>query len=156
MAKTDTKKPIDLSHDALSEMLNRRGHFAFNWDDIKPITLPNGVISKMYRIGCPKDPSSPTVFKVYYPPGCLIEAHTHECDYTEIILDGTQKVGAEWHGAGDVRLGLANRGYGPLLTGPEGASVLFIFKDGRWPAKTIGNNDGSTLHSDVIAESINQ
>ena len=142
MAKTDNKKPIDLSHDALSETLNRRGHFAFNWDDIKPITLPNGVISKMYRVGCPKDPSSPTVFKVYYPPGCLIEAHTHECDYTEIILD--------------VRLGLANRGYGPLLTGPEGASVLFIFKDGRWPAKTIGNNDGSTLHSDVIADSINQ
>ena len=156
MKQQAKRKPVDLSTDALSASLNRKGHAAFNWDNIDPITLPNGVISKMYRIGCPKDPSSPTVFKVYYPPECLIEAHTHECDYTEIILEGTQKVGAEWHGAGDIRLGLANRGYGPLLAGPDGVTVLFIFKDGRWPAKTIGNNDGSTLHSDVIAESIKQ
>lgn len=156
MKQQTKRKPVDLSKDVLSASLDRKGHAAFNWDDIDPITLPNGVISKMYRIGCPEDPSSPTVFRVYYPPECLIEAHTHECDYTEIILEGTQKVGAEWHGAGDIRLGLANRGYGPLLAGPDGVTVLFIFKDGRWPAKTIGNNDGSTLHSDVIAESIKQ
>ena len=156
MSDKTNRKAVDLSQDALSASLNRRGHAAFNWDDVDPIHLPNGVISKMYRIGCPKDPSSPTVFRVFYPPECLIEAHTHECDYTEIILEGTQKVGAEWHSAGDIRLGLANRGYGPLLAGPEGVTVLFIFKDGRWPAKTIGNNDGSTLHSDVIANSIKQ
>ena len=49
------------------------------------------------------------------------------------------------------RIGLANRGYGPLLAGPEGATVLFMFKDGRWPAITIGNNDGSSLGSEFIA-----
>ncbi len=59
-------------------------------------------------------------------------------------------MGAQWHYAGDVRIGLANRGYGPLVAGDEGATVLFMFKDGRWPAVTIGKNDGSSLGSDVI------
>jgi hypothetical protein len=88
---------------------------------------------------------------VFYPPNCYTEAHTHDCDYTEIIVDGTQKVGATWHTAGDIRIGLANRGYGPLVAGPQGATVLFMFKDGRWPAITLGNNDGSTLGSEVIS-----
>lgn len=128
--------------------LERRGHYAFNWDDLDAIELPSGIVTRMYRVGSEAD--APTVFKVYYPPGCTVEAHTHECDYTEIIVEGSQKVGATWHHAGDVRIGLADRGYGPLVAGPEGATVLFMFKDGRWPAITIGNNDGSSLGSDVI------
>ena len=32
----------------------------------------------------------------------------------------------------------------------KGATVLFMFKDGRWPAITLGNNDGSTLGGDEI------
>ena len=106
----------------------------------------------MFRLGTDED--APTVFNVYYPPGCTVEAHTHECDYTEIVLEGSQKVGATWHHAGDVRIGLANRGYGPLVAGEEGARVLFMFKDGRWPAIAIGSNDGSTLRSDVIEDHI--
>ena len=132
--------------------LGRKGHLAFNWDDLDEVELPSGIRTRMYRIGDPADESSPTVFKVYYPPDCFVEAHTHECDYTEIIVEGSQKVGATWHHAGDIRIGLAHRGYGPLVAGPEGATVLFMFKDGRWPAITIGNNDGSTLGSEVISE----
>jgi hypothetical protein len=131
--------------------LNRKGHLAFHWDDLDEIRLPSGVQTRMFRVGDPADESAPTVFKVFYPPECYVEAHTHECDYTEIILEGSQKVGATWHKAGDIRIGLANRGYGPLLAGPEGATVLFMFKDGRWPAITIGNNDGSSLGSEFIA-----
>ena len=104
----------------------------------------------MFRVGDPNDETSPTVFKVFYPPESFIEAHTHDCDYTEIILEGSQKVGASWHHAGDIRIGLANRGYGPLVAGPEGATVLFMFKDCRWPAITLGNNDGSTLGGEQI------
>jgi hypothetical protein len=128
--------------------LERKGHHAFNWDDLEPITLPSGIVTRMYRMTA--DADAPTVFRVFYPPGCTVEAHTHACDYTEIILEGSQRVGAHWHHAGDVRIGLANRGYGPLVAGDEGATVLFMFKDGRWPAITIGNNDGSTLGSEVI------
>lgn len=128
--------------------LARRGHLGFSWDDLETIELPTGVRTQMYRIS--PEPDAPTVFRVYFPPDCKVEAHTHDCDYTEILLEGTQRVGAEWHKAGDIRIGLANRGYGPLVAGPEGATVLFMFADGRWPAIKIGNNDGSTLGSDVI------
>jgi len=130
--------------------LERKGHMAFSWDDLDKLELSNGIVTSLYRVGMPDQAASPTVFKVYYPPGCTIEAHTHECDYTEILLEGTQRVGAAWHKAGDIRIGLANRGYGPLVTGPDGATVLFFFADGRWPAITIGKNDGSTLGSDEI------
>ena len=131
--------------------LSRKGHISFSWDDLDKLELPTGVITSMYRVGDPADESSPTVFKVFYPPECFVEAHTHECDYTEIIIEGSQRVGATWHHAGEVRIGLANRGYGPLVAGPEGTTVIFMFKDGRWPAITLGNNDGSTLGSDVIS-----
>lgn len=141
---------------AFNEELNRKGHIAFNWDDLDKVELPTGVTTSMYRVGDPTDEGSPTVFKVHFPPDCFVEAHSHECDYTEIIVEGTQKVGATWHKAGDVRIGLANRGYGPLVAGPEGATVIFMFKDGRWPAHKLGNNDGSTLGSDVIADHYEQ
>lgn len=140
----------------ITDALKRHGHTAFNWDDLDAIELPTGVITRTYRVGDHQQASSPTVFKVFYPPGCTIEAHTHDCDYTEIVLEGSQKVGAQWHYPGDVRLGLANRGYGPLVAGPEGATVLFFFADGRWPAITIGNNDGSTLGSEIIAERLEE
>jgi hypothetical protein len=133
---------------ASADELERKGHIAFSWDDLDRIELPSGILTQMYRVGLESD--APTVFKVFYPAGCTIEAHTHDCDYTEIVLEGTQKVGAQWHGPGEVRIGLANRGYGPLVAGPEGTTVIFMFKDGRWPVITIGNNDGSSLGSDVI------
>lgn len=134
-----------------AQELDRKGHAAFSWDELYAVTLPTGIETRMYRVGDPADPAAPTVFKVHYPPHCHVEAHTHACDYTEIILEGSQRVGATWHRAGDIRVGLANRGYGPLLAGPEGATVLFVFSDGRWPAITIGKNDGSTLGSEFIA-----
>jgi len=150
---TNESRP-HLTAATLHNDLQRKGHAAFRWEDLEQITLPTGVETCLYRVGDPKDEASPTVFRVYYPPGCLIEAHTHACDYTEIIISGSQRVGAEWHHAGDVRLGLANRGYGPLEAGPEGATVLFMFADGRWPAITLGNNDGSTLGSEHIAAAV--
>jgi hypothetical protein len=143
-----TRAPLD--NEALKAVLQRRGHAALSWDEIAPATLPNGVVTAMYRVGMPDQDTSPTIFKVRFPPGCFIEAHTHACDYSEIILEGSQKVGNQWYYPGDIRIGLANRGYGPLVAGPDGATVLFIFADGRWPAITLGNNDGSTLNVDVI------
>jgi hypothetical protein len=131
--------------------LDQKGHIAFSWDELDKVQLPTGIVTSMYRVGDPGDPGAPTVFKVHYPPDCYVEAHTHACDYTEIILGGSQRVGATWHHAGDIRVGLANRGYGPLVAGPEGTTVLFMFRDGCWPAITIGKNDGSTLGSEVIA-----
>jgi hypothetical protein len=131
-----------------AELLERRGHLAFNWEDLDAIELPNGIVTRTFRMTADED--APTIFNVYYPPGCKVDAHTHDCDYTEIILEGSQKVGATWHYAGDVRIGLANRGYGPLVAGDDGARVLFMFKDGRWPAIALGKTDQESLGSHVI------
>ena len=84
--------------------------------------------------------------------GLVVPDNTHACDYSEIILAGSQKVGNKWLYPGDIRIGMANRGYGPLVAGPEGASVLVIFATGQWPGITLGNNDGSTLATNEITD----
>ena len=100
--------------------LDRRGHIVTSWDDLGSITPSNGIETSQYRIGRPSEDTSPTVFKATFPPNCRVEAHTHGCDYSEIILKGSQKVSGKWLHEGDIRIGLANKGYGPLIAGPEG------------------------------------
>ena len=136
----------DQSPELLGNELNRRGHVVTSWEKLGVVTLEaTGVETSSYRIGLPTSDSSPTVFKAYFPPDCRIEAHTHACDYSEFILEGNQKVSGKWLYPGDIRVGLANRGYGPLIAGPDGVTVLVIFANGHWPAVTIGKGDGSTL-----------
>ena len=60
----------------VKQILEKKGHYALSWDDLDKVELPTGVVSSMYRVGDPTSPAAPTVFKVYYPPGCTIEAHT--------------------------------------------------------------------------------
>ena len=137
----------------IQDTLESKGHVVTSWDDIGSITLAaTGVETSQYRIGLPTEDSSPTVFKAKFPPNCRIEAHTHACDYSEIILQGSQKVSGKWLHEGDIRIGLANKGYGPLIAGPEGVTVLVIFADGNWPAVTIGAGDGSTLGSEELMD----
>ena len=148
---TTTEQP--LSSEKFEAELDSRGHIVTSWDEIGTVTIPStGAVTSQYRIGLPTEDASPTVFKTYFPPGCRIEAHTHPCDYSEIVLEGTQKVGGTWLGAGDIRVGLANRGYGPLVAGPDGVTVLVIFANGNWPAITIGKGDGSTLGMAELTE----
>jgi hypothetical protein len=131
--------------------LERRGHLVTSWDELGSITLAEmGVVTSQYRIGRPSEDTSPTVFKASFPPGCRIEAHTHGCDYSEIVLEGTQQVSGKWLKAGDIRIGLANKAYGPLIAGPEGVTVLVIFADGNWPAIMVGAGDGATLGTDEL------
>lgn len=131
--------------------LERRGHMVTSWDDLGSVTPEaNGIETYQYRIGLPSSDASPTVFKAHFPPNCRVEAHTHACDYSEIILEGSQQVSGKWLHKGDIRIGLANKGYGPLIAGPEGVTVLVIFATGNWPAITIGAGDGSTLGSEEL------
>ena len=145
------EKPI--SSQDISEKLAKRGHVVTSWEDLPHVTMDEtGIETISYRIGMPDDNASPTVFKLYFPPNCRVEAHTHSCNYSEIILDGSQKVSGKWLYKGDIRVGLANKGYGPLIAGPEGASILVIFADGNWPAISIGAGDGSTINASKLLE----
>ena len=155
MSASENDTENDTEHMSPAEMkaeLERRGHVITSWDKIGSIKLPTEAVATMYRIGLPDEEASPTVFKMWFPPNCTIEPHTHDCDYSEIILAGSQKVGNKWLHPGDIRVGLANRGYGPLVAGPEGASILVIFANGRWPGITLGKNDGSTLGTDELTD----
>jgi len=139
--------------EAIAEELNRRGHVVTSWEQLGQVWIEEtGVETTQYRIGLPTDDSSPTVFKAYFPPNCRVEAHTHACDYSEIILQGSQKVSGKWLHEGDIRIGLANRGYGPLIAGEEGVTVLVIFKDGHWPPVQIGAGDGSTINAEKLLQ----
>src|SRR5690606_15404930 len=67
------------------------------------------------------------VWRAVFPPNCTVSAHTHNADYIELILEGSQKVGRTWYGPGDIRVVDGGTVYGPLVTGPDGVTVLVIF-----------------------------
>lgn len=103
--------------------------------------LSDGMTTSTFRVGTPDDPDAPTVFKTYFPPNSQVPAHTHECDYAEIVLEGSQQVTRKWHYPGDIRIVKAGTAYGPLITGPEGATVILIFRDGRYSPVSLDGRD---------------
>ena len=146
----DVENAGTMSTEKMQTKLEKHGHVVTSWNDIGSIELPSSAVATMYKVGLPSNEAAPTVFKMWFPPGCTIEVHTHACDYTEFILAGSQKVGGKWLVPGDVRVGLANRGYGPLVAGPDGASVLVIFATGNWQGIPLDGNDGGTLGTDEL------
>ncbi|MDA0339955.1 MAG: hypothetical protein O2910_09025 [Proteobacteria bacterium] len=138
--------------DMIQSKLEKYGHLVTSLDEIGGITLPTQAVATMYKVGLPDNEAAPTVFNMWFPPGCTIEVHTHACDYSEIIIEGSQKVGGKWLYPGDIRIGLANRGYGPLVAGPDGARVLVIFANGQWPGITLDDNDGGTLATKELTD----
>ena len=152
-SETVEENPIQpITTDEITSELNRRGHIVTSWEGIGGITLPTEAIATMYKIGLPENPEAPTVFKMNFPPGCTIESHTHACDYSEIVLEGSQMIGRTWLYQGVVRIGLANSGYGPLEAGPEGATVLVIFADSNWEGIPLGKGSGDTLGTSEITD----
>ena len=134
-----------LKPDMIKSKLEKHGHLVTSLDEIGGITLPTQAVATMYKVGLPDNDAAPTIFNMWFPAGCTIEVHTHACDYSEIIIEGSQKVGGKWLYPGDIRIGLANRGYGPLVAGPEGARVLIVFANSHWHGIPLDENDGGTL-----------
>lgn len=98
-----------------------------SWDEIGWTTAASGALSS--RIAMQPDDDSPLIVMAKFPPAARVEAHTHDVDYLEVFLEGEQRVGGRLHKAGDVRSVQAGTGYGPIVTGPEGATVLLVFRD---------------------------
>lgn len=72
---------------------------------------------------------SPMVILSKFEPGEVVEPHTHGCNYFEYIIEGSQRVGKTNFAAGDVRWASAGTGYGPIVVGPEGCTVLIVFQE---------------------------
>ena len=105
-----------------------RAHRNTSWEALGSTTYSHGVVGSSFTIGEPDDPTAPLVGRFSFPPGVRVGPHTHDSDYAEIILEGSQQVSGVWHHAGDVRIVRRRTAYGPLISGPEGVTVLVIFR----------------------------
>lgn len=86
----------------------------------------NGVRYQKMPVG-PGGDGGPVVVRSMFPPGTEVPAHSHVCDYVEIILEGSEEVTRRWRRAGDVTSVKAGTVYGPLVAGPDGVTKLVIF-----------------------------
>jgi nucleoside-diphosphate-sugar epimerase len=108
------------------------------------------------RIGDEDDPGSPVVLMMEFPPDAQLAVHSHETDYAEVIVAGTQYVGRRLHQAGDVRVVKAGTAYGPLQAGPDGAKVLAIFRDSRWRGQSTSGTEADESRRDQLAKFIDR
>jgi hypothetical protein len=77
----------------------------------------------------PGNADVPLVVLSKLPPHHVEPPHTHDCNYIEIVMDGTLTVGkADAMRSGDVRSTSAGVGYGPLVAGEDGCVRLTIFE----------------------------
>jgi quercetin dioxygenase-like cupin family protein len=121
-----------------------------SWEQEGIQTFPDGIRNSKVTLGEDGDPTAPVVLMVYYPPGNRVAPHTHEADYMEIVLDGTQQVGKHIYKVGDVRVVRGGTPYGPLIAGPEGVRVLIVFRDGRWLPITGGNEEKEGIYMEQL------
>jgi hypothetical protein len=110
-----------------------------------------GTVYGSFAVGDEDDVSAPRVFRGVFPPGCRLEPHSHACDYAEIILEGSQKVGRRWYRQGDVRIVRARTVYGPLIAGPQGATVMVVFRNADYRARPAGRSDVWGDHREPVA-----
>ncbi len=76
------------------------------------------------------NPHAPTLILSKFEPGTRVPPHSHGCNYCEYILEGEQRVGKVLFGKGDIRLVKGGSGYGPIMVGADGCTVLIVFQDG--------------------------
>jgi hypothetical protein len=100
-------------------------------------------------LGRDDDPMAPRVYWAKDPPGVLWDRQSHRCDMFMAYLQGGQKVGDKWYGAGDARVVKAGTVYGPIEAGPEGSTVVIIFSNGDY--QPIFENDSADDSEDAFA-----
>ena len=108
-----------------------------SWEELGFQEYPSGAKGSRFTIGEDDDETAPIVMRGVFPPGAVVAPHSHPCDYAELILEGSQQVTRRWHQAGDIRIVKAGTVYGPLIAGPEGATVLVIFRSGNWHTQFV-------------------
>lgn len=74
------------------------------------------------------DSGSPLVILTKFAAGEVVEPHTHGTNYFEYVVEGEQTVGKTRFGPGDVRFAKAGTGYGPIVIGPQGCTVVIVFQ----------------------------
>lgn len=111
-------------------MGNSRGHRDYPVDEIEWRPGSREGIRYARYVMDPDDPASPVMIITKFQPGTEVAPHTHDCNYMELILEGEQTNGKDLLKKGDVRAVKGGTGYGPLVVGPDGCTVVALFQDG--------------------------
>ncbi len=96
------------------------------------------------------DTNSPLIILTKFAPGEVVDPHTHGTNYFEYVIEGEQTVGKTVFGKGDMRFAKAGTGYGPIVIGPEGCTVVIVFQEAT-AANTIPVGKAKAL---ALAEAI--
>jgi hypothetical protein len=136
--------------------LPRRGQYFTSWDAPMPEVgeiagklagiLPSmeggstNVESVWYDFGTTENPGR--VFIVKYGPDYLNPAHSHDTDYCSIVIEGSISIARKKFDRGAIRFVKAHTTYGPIIAGPEGATVIEFFP-GPATGKTEPADDDS-------------
>ena len=86
------------------------------------------------------------MLRTVYPPAWTVSPHLHDPDYAEIILEGSLQVTRRWYHEEDIRIVKGGTVYGPVIAGPDGATVLIIFRGGS-PVNRPPRPDGKIVRS---------
>jgi hypothetical protein len=106
-----------------------KGKIDTSWDELGWVVDTDGRRFSSFAFEDDDTGSAPTVINVYFPPGFVVDPHTHRTDYAEIVLDGSLTVGRRSYGPGEIRIVNAGTGYGPQIAGPDGCSLIFIYRN---------------------------
>lgn len=75
------------------------------------------------------DPHGPLMVVQVIPPDLDFASHFHDTDYCTVVLAGSLRVGRTWYRAGHLRVQDAGSVYGPIRSGPDGATVVSFYGD---------------------------
>lgn len=75
------------------------------------------------------DPHGPLMVVQVIPPDLDFASHYHDTDYCTVVLAGSLRVGRTWYRSGHLRVQDAGSVYGPIRSGPEGATVVSFYGD---------------------------
>lgn len=101
-------------------------HDTTSWAEL----LSREQLPRSSRVRVGDDAAAPLIIRAEFPPGYTVGPHTHDNDYVEVILEGSQCVTRRWYHPGHIRRVKAGTVYGPLVAGPDGATVLIVFRNG--------------------------
>ena len=113
---------------SLDEPMPSRAEVAGSLDGAHPTMEgrpSSDVASVWYDFGTESNPGR--VFVVKYGPGYVNSAHAHDTDYCSVVVEGSVDIARRTFGPGSIRFVKAETTYGPVVVGPDGATVIEFF-----------------------------
>ena len=111
-------------------LMNKPGYWGKVPSDLEGLRATaemEGIDFSMHVIGEEMDDAAPVALVVRIPPNTPLPRHAHVGYRFEVVLEGSIKFGDEWLKPGDVMTAREQEAYGPLATGPDGATTVEIF-----------------------------